>query len=163
MDAHAARKPADPRAARVPASWCLFHREYFIVDASSSIPELVEHALVVGPAALDANPHFEKDPASEQALHVASRGTGHRFHAHAALADQHCAMARLVDVDGGVDTAKIARLLEGVDADAGRVRDFLTERPEDFFADVLGGQKTLVPIGDLVLRVARVARWQTCG
>src|SRR6266566_8574999 len=97
-----------------------------------SIPELVEHALVVGPAAFDAHPDFEKNPAAEQALHIAARGSGHRFHAQAALADQHCTVARLVDVDGGVNTAKVARMLERVDADAGRVRDFLAEHPEDF-------------------------------
>ena len=43
-------------------------------------PNRFSIALVVGPAAFDANPDFEKDPAAEQALHVASRGAGDFFH-----------------------------------------------------------------------------------
>ena len=72
-------------------------------------------------------------------------------------------MAGLVDIDGRMDAAQRAVVLEAVDRDRRRIRNFLAEQPKDLFADVFGGDEALVPVGQVVRREQRLADRQMAG
>ena len=72
------------------------------------------------------------------------------FIVRSAFAEQDRAMARLVDIDGGMDAPQRTVVLEGVDGHRRRVRDLFAEQAKDLFADEFGGEEALVAIGQVV-------------
>src|SRR5438128_5966909 len=137
----------------------LFHQHGPVSQSGAnvlaSITETLQHPLVIRPARFDAHPYFEEDLAAKKTFHIAPRAGGDFLHLRAAFSEQNRALACLVDIDGGVDSAKASRVLEAVDGDRRRIRHFFAQQAKNLLANILRSEKALVAIRKVVSGVER--------
>src|SRR5713101_3025744 len=121
----------------------------------SAIAEPFYAGLVVGPAAAHLDPHFQIDLAAKELFHVESGRGRDALQLPAARSDDDRLVSFLFYHDRGVNAPQPPLLLELLDLDGAAVGELLAEQAKQLFSDQLRRQKTLVPVGEVVLAMDR--------
>src|SRR5207237_9094678 len=102
--------------------------------AASFVPQLAQHARIVGPGFAHLDPGAEVHLAAEELLHVLARRARHALQACAAGADDDRFLAVALDEYRGLDPPQPALLLEAFDHHLATIRQLLAHFLEQLLA-----------------------------
>src|SRR2546427_2375323 len=119
----------------------------------SAISEPFYAGLVVGPATAHLDPYFQVDLATEKLFHVEASCGRNALQLPAARSDDDRLVSFLFYHDRGVDAPQPPLLLELLDLHGAAIGELLAKQAKQLFANQLGRQKALVPVGEVVFAV----------